>query len=206
MDERQEPKRRVKISKTVGILIVVFLLFTWPFGVILYNSLPEFSHKGTERYAKEKCASCRSGKDFYNIVDSHNLEQAGEIVNFVHQYDTFLWPNCYEDIYVLDVQCSDQFEDYESYVKSYITYEGQQSIVNHKGSFYLVLVDRPSVSEYVIFAVNDTDRIIRCIYIAGYAPTEPLSLHNILNYDLGCVNWGQGDGSVVPTNGILNAK
>ena len=111
--------------------------------------------------------------------------------------DTFLWSNCYEDIYILDVQCTDKFEEFESYVQSYITYEGQQSIVNHKGSFYLVLVDRPSSSEYIIFALNDTERIIRCIYIAGYAPTEPLSLHNIMDYDLGCVDWGEGKSGLV---------
>jgi len=194
MYEQIAPVTKRTISRILIILSIILLSLASLFFVIFYNYIvPEFSHKGTARYTQEKCADCRSGEVFYDIVNSHNFEQAGEIVGFVHQYDTFLKSNTYKDIYILDVQCADQFEEYEAYVNSFITYEGQHSIVNLRGGFYLVLVDRPSSSEYIIFAVNDTDRIIRCIYIAGYDSTDPLAIYHIINYDLGCVDWGEGE-------------
>jgi len=190
MNKNSVPKRRIRISETAIVLIIIFiLLFTWPYLLYLYVNIPEFCHEGTERYTKEKCLDCRSGEKFYDIVAKHGLDQAGEIVGFAHQYDTFLHSNCYKDIYVLDVQCTDEFERFESYVQSYMTDTGQQSIVNLKGSFYLVLVDRPSSSEYVILAVNDTDKIIRCLYIAGFSPTGPTTILSLMDYELGFVEW-----------------
>ena len=191
MEEHNEVQSKKVGFKTI-FLIGCLILLTLPiFALLGQLLLPDFSHKGIERYTENKCLKCENGTDFFAIVDSFGLEQAGEIVNFTHQYDTFITVNCYEDIYILDIECGEEkFEDIESYALSCLTYERQQMIPVFKGSFYLVLMDIPGSGEYVILAFNSTDLVVRCIYIAGCDSKDTSALTQIIVNELNCVEWG----------------